>query len=98
MSRRQTPWHRGFRAGTPRGLVRKLVQASLVLGVLSMLFGAAPIGAYTASITYTITGIAGTNGWYRGSTGGDYVVVHWTVNIPSDQIQSSSGCEVGGVR
>jgi hypothetical protein len=63
-----------------------------------MLFGAGPVAADPAQITYTVTGIVGTNGWFRGSTGGDYVVVHWTVNIPVDQIQSSSGCEVGGVK
>ena len=31
------------------------------------------------SISYTIDGIAGTNDWYRGSTGGNFVVVHWSV-------------------
>ena len=97
MSRRPTPWQGGPKAGTSRGLVTKLVQASLVLAVLSMLFGAEPVAADTA-ITYTVSGIVGTNGWFRGSSGGDYVVVHWTVNIPTDQIESSSGCEVGGVR
>jgi len=62
-----------------------------------MLFGAEPVAADTA-ITYSVSGIVGTNGWFRGSAGGNYVVVHWTVNIPTDQIESSSGCEVGGVR
>jgi hypothetical protein len=32
------------------------------------------------SISYTIDGITGTNGWYRGNTGGDYVVVRWSVS------------------
>jgi hypothetical protein len=32
------------------------------------------------SISYTIDGIAGTNGWYRGSAGGDYVVLRWSVS------------------
>jgi hypothetical protein len=31
-------------------------------------------------ITYTIDGISGTNGWYRGSTGGNYVVLRWSVS------------------
>jgi hypothetical protein len=97
MSRRPTPWQEGPRARTSRGLFTKLIRASLVLGVLSMLFGAEPVAADTA-ITYSVSGIVGTNGWYRGSAGGNYVVVHWTVNIPTDQIESSSGCEVGGVR
>jgi hypothetical protein len=98
MSRRPTPWQRGRKARTSRGLVTKLVQALFVLGALAMLFGAQPIAADTGQISYSVTGIVGTNGWFQGSTGGDYVVVHWTVNIPVDQIQSSSGCEVGGVK
>src|SRR5256885_12804813 len=97
MSRRPTPWQEGPRARTSRGLFTKLIRASLVLGVLSLLFGAEPVAADTA-ITYSVSGIVGTNGWFRGSAGGNYVVVHWTVNIPTDQIESSSGCEVGGVR
>jgi len=55
-----------------------------------MLFGAAPIAADIAPITYTINGIAGTNGWYRGSTGGNYIVVNWMVNVPTI---GTSGCE-----
>jgi hypothetical protein len=31
------------------------------------------------TISYTIDGLAGNNGWYRGSAGGNYVVVRWTV-------------------
>jgi hypothetical protein len=33
-------------------------------------------------ITYTIDGIQGTNGWYRGSVFGNFVVVRWTINVP----------------
>jgi hypothetical protein len=98
MSRRPTPWQRGCSAGTPGALFTKFVQVSLVVVGLTMLFGAEPISADTPPIAYTINGIAGTNGWWRGSSGGDYIVVKWTVNIPTDQIQSTSGCEVGGVR
>lgn len=32
------------------------------------------------TITYTIDGIAGTNGWYRGSSHGDNVILHWHVS------------------
>ena len=32
------------------------------------------------TITYTIDGIAGTNGWYRGSTHGNNVILHWSVS------------------
>ena len=98
MSRRPTPWQEGPRARTSRALFTKFVQVSLVVGGLSILFGAEPISADTPPIAYTINGNAGTNGWWRGSPGGDYIVVKWAVNIPNDQIQSTSGCEVGGVR
>jgi hypothetical protein len=30
-------------------------------------------------VTYAIVGIEGANGWYRGSTGGNYVVLRWIV-------------------
>jgi hypothetical protein len=85
MSRRQTPWQRGFSAGTSRGFVRHLVPASLVLDALALaaLVTVVPtaVGATTdlPVISYTIDGIAGTNDWYRGSTGGNYVVVRWSV-------------------
>ena len=31
------------------------------------------------TVTYTIDGIVGANGWYRGSTHGNFVVVDWSV-------------------
>jgi hypothetical protein len=43
-------------------------------------------------VTYAITGITGANGWYRGSSGGNYIVVHWTVSDPESQIIDSTGC------
>lgn len=44
------------------------------------------------SIDYTITGIRGTNGWYRGSRGGNFVVLRWTVRDDAGAIYTS-GCE-----
>src|SRR5919198_2947863 len=44
-------------------------------------------------VTYTIDGIVGTNDWYRGSSGGNYVVVHWAVSDPESPLTSTSGCE-----
>ena len=29
-------------------------------------------------VAYSIDGIVGTNGWYRGNTSGNFVVVHWS--------------------
>ena len=44
-------------------------------------------------VAYSIDGIVGTNGWYRGSTSGNFVVVHWPVSDPDSPIISSTGCE-----
>jgi hypothetical protein len=45
-------------------------------------------------ISYTITGNPGNNGWYRGSSGGNFVVLHWSISDPSSQVSSTSGCEL----
>jgi large repetitive protein len=44
-------------------------------------------------VAYTIDGIAGAHNWYRGSSGGNYIVVHWSVSDPESPIISTSGCE-----
>jgi hypothetical protein len=44
------------------------------------------------TIKYTIGGVRGTNGWYRGSRGGNYVVLRWTVRDPGAEILATSGC------
>lgn len=41
-------------------------------------------------VTYTIDGIDGTNGWYRGSTHGNLVILHWSV---TGQVTKTVGCE-----
>ncbi|HYX87980.1 MAG TPA: hypothetical protein VE753_01290, partial [Gaiellaceae bacterium] len=74
-----------------------LLSVALVLLLLPRSAGARPVAAgddtTPPSVTYTIDGIVGSNGWYRGSTGGDYVVVRWTVTDPDSPITSTSGCE-----
>jgi len=42
-------------------------------------------------VTATVEGIAGTNGWWRGSTYGNLVVLHWTVT--GSQPLTTNGCE-----
>jgi hypothetical protein len=85
MSRRPTPWQRGCSARASRGLFTKLVRASLAAGALAVavLVTLVPTAAGAAMdlpvISYTIDGITGNNDWYRGSAGGDYVVVRWSV-------------------
>jgi len=49
--------------------------------------------ATSPSVTYSINGIVGTNGWYRGSTSGNLVVLHWSVSDPDNQVLSSPGCD-----
>ncbi len=45
------------------------------------------------TIKYAISGIRGTNGWYRGSRGGNYVVLRWTVRDPHAAVVFTSGCQ-----
>ena len=44
-------------------------------------------------MAYSIDGIVGTNGWYRGNTSGNFVVVHWSVIDPDSQVVKSK-CEL----
>lgn len=54
--------------------------AAAALGLALFLILAASAAASTPTISYSIDGIPGTNGWYRGSTHGDNVIVHWSVS------------------
>jgi hypothetical protein len=64
---------------------------ALGLGVMLLLVPPAA-SASPPTITYTIDGIRGTNGWYRGSTGGNYVVLHWRISSLQN-VKSTPGCE-----
>ena len=56
------------------------VTALAAVGLASFLIFAAPAAAASPpTISYSVEGIAGTNGWYRGSIYGDNVVLHWSV-------------------
>lgn len=54
-----------------------------------------PVDDTPPIVTYSVFGIVGTNGWYRGSTSGNFVSVQWSVSDPESPIISSSGCEPG---
>jgi hypothetical protein len=101
MSRRPTPWQEGPRARTSRGLVTKFVRASLALGALAVavLVTLVPtaVGAATdlPVISYSIDGVAGTNGWYRGSAGGNYVRLIWSVT-GADNTDCASTVKIDG--
>jgi large repetitive protein len=78
-----------------RRVGRLLLPSMVVLGLMWLAPAASPglLDDTPPSVNYTIDGINGTNGWYRGSTTGNYVVVHWTVSDADSSISSTSGCE-----
>jgi hypothetical protein len=79
-----------IRPGRKRVSLGLMTAATVVL----LSFGLTGAGAVALpSASYTITGIAGTNGWYRGSPSGNFVRVHWSVSDPDNQIDHTSGCE-----
>ena len=51
------------------------------VGMALFLMLAASASASPPSITYSIDGIVGTNGWYRGSSDGNDVILHWSVSL-----------------
>ena len=80
------------RAGSARRVLIVLASSSFVL--------LAPSNAEPAFnrdpppiVDYTIGGIRGTNGWYRGSRDGNYVVLRWTVRDPRALVTFTLGCE-----
>jgi hypothetical protein len=81
---------RGVHARTAPPLVVVLASASFAL------CGPASAGlAFNDDrpiIKYSISGIRGTNGWYRGSRAGDYVVLRWTVRDRGAMVIFTSGC------
>jgi hypothetical protein len=44
-------------------------------------------------VSYSIDGIAGANDWFRGSTHGNNITLHWSVSDPESQIISTTGCD-----
>ena len=80
------------RAGSARRVLIVLASSSFVL--------LAPASAEPALnrdpppiVDYTIGGLRGTNGWYRGSRDGNYVVLRWTVRDPRALVTFTLGCE-----
>jgi hypothetical protein len=83
-----------------RRIVRRSAFSLLIGVAFSSVLLSAPTNAGSAgnhdlppTIKYTIDGIRGTNGWYRGSKGGNYVVLRWTVRDPRADVIFTSGCE-----
>ena len=78
-----------------RGAKRKTAALALAAAALVLVLATPSAAADTTPpiVTYTIDGTAGANGWYRGSTHGDYVVVHWSVSDPDGPLLSTTGCD-----
>jgi hypothetical protein len=88
MRRRATQLIRPGRKRVSFGLITAATIALLSFGLTGASADVLP------SASFTIDGTPGTNGWYRGSPTGNYVVVHWTLSDPGNLILSTSGCEV----
>lgn len=70
--------------------------AAAALGLALFLILAATAAASTPTISYSIDGISGTNGWYRGSTHGNNVVVHWSVSLDATSTNCLAAITVPG--
>jgi hypothetical protein len=60
----------------------KKVKGLVALMCLVFAVGLPGAAADTLPITYSVDGIVGTNGWYRGNAYGNFVVVRWVINVP----------------
>jgi hypothetical protein len=75
-----------------KSVSRRLVFAAVAFACVS--FGLTGASADVLPVTYTINGISGTNGWYRGNQYGNFVVVNWSINVPvidSTQLRTDAG-------
>jgi hypothetical protein len=70
--------------------------AAAALGLVLFLLFAPSASASTPSISYTIDGISGSNGWYRGSTHGNNVIVHWSVSLDATSTNCLAAVTVPG--
>ena len=83
---------------------RPMRSARSTLALCVVAAAAMPLTAVAASsatddsppvVSYAVNGITGTNGWYRGSSYGNFIVVSWSVSDPESPILSTSGCSPG---
>jgi len=74
---------------------RSRAVAALIAFAFFLLFTASA-AASPPTISYSIDGIAGSNGWYRGSSHGDNVVVHWSVSLDATSTNCLAAVTVPG--
>lgn len=70
--------------------------AAAAIGLVLFLLFATTAAASTPTIRYTIDGIAGANGWYRGSSHGNNVIVHWSVSLDATATNCLAAVAVPG--
>lgn len=70
--------------------------AAAAVGLALFLLLATTAAASTPTISYSIDGTAGTNGWYRGSTHGNEVIVHWAVSADATSTNCLAAVAVAG--
>ena len=91
MHRRPVRFLRPTRRPASPGLTRAATRRFLALLAISvsavLMSGSAAADPLT--ITYTINGISGANGWYRGSAGGNYILLTWHIDPAAITV---SGC------
>lgn len=81
---------------SPPGSLVQRAPWCVALGLAAALFHPSPAPARfiaqdaPPTVAYSIDGTQGNNGWYRGSSSGAFIVVHWSVTGP---ITSTTGCE-----
>jgi hypothetical protein len=75
-------------------VARSTAAAALGLALFLMLGPSA--AASTPTISYSIDGIPGSNGWYRGSTHGNEVIVHWSVSLDATSTSCLAAVAVPG--
>jgi hypothetical protein len=70
--------------------------AVAAVGLAFFLIFATTASASGPTISYSITGIAGNNGWYLGSTNGDNVILHWSVSTDATSTNCLAALPVPG--
>jgi hypothetical protein len=85
----------------PTRKARRCAQLAALAVVSAVLLLPGPPSAHAVAVddtpplvSYSIDGIVGANGWYRGSANGNFVVVRWLVSDPESAIISTTGCEL----
>jgi hypothetical protein len=76
-----------------RSIFQPQIAGALLVAMLGMLVVVPSSAAdgVLPSISYSVEGTAGNNGWYRGSTHGNNIVLHWSVtgatSVPPNECQ-----------